>query len=157
MKKVQIVPLSRKAEMRKLYNNYLTELASFNYDISFDKLGEPIDKWFDFYWIERQRFPFYLIIDGKPAGLCLVRELDDSAYEIAEFYILPEHRRDGNALWFALEISNLFEGNIEFSAKHTNPRAMRFWDKFISCFSSSSSADNDGWRIWKIDTNTKKK
>lgn len=59
MKKIQTVPLSRMEEMRKYFYEYLIELSEFDPDIKFDDKGVPIYNWFDCYWDDKDRFPFY--------------------------------------------------------------------------------------------------
>lgn len=150
MRKIQIVPLSRMEEMRKYLNLYLTELSEFDPDIKFDEKGMPIYKWFECYWDDKDRFPFYFIIDNEIAGLAMIRELGNMLYEIAEFYVCPEYRKDGNAIWFATEITNLFEGQFVFSTRFTNPRAIKFWDKFAKLFELNEYHDDEIWRNWTI-------
>ena len=153
MRKLQIVPLSRMEEMRKMFNEYLTELSQFDPDIKFDENGVPIYAWYDCYWEEKQRYPFYFILDDNIAGLAMIRELENMCYDIAEFYVAPEYRKDGNAIWFATEITKLFEGQFTFSTRFTNPRAIKFWDKFAKMFESNSYVDDDIWRSWSIRKN----
>lgn len=150
MRKIQIVPLSRMEEMRKYLNEYLLELSEFDPDMKFDEKGVPIYRWFDCYWEDKDRFPFYFIVDNKIAGLAMIRELDNMLYDFAEFYVCPEYRKDGNAIWFATEITNLFEGQFVFSTRFTNPRAIRFWGKFASLFDSNEYDDDKIWRSWTI-------
>lgn len=150
MRKLQIVSLSRMEEMRKMFNEYLTELSQFDPDIKFDERGVPIYAWFDSYWEEKQRYPFYFIVDNNIAGLAMIRELDSMFYDVAEFYVCPEYRKDGNAIWFATEITELFEGQFVFSTRFTNPRAIRFWGKFAKMFESNEYTDDEIWRNWTI-------
>ena len=150
MRKIQIVPLSRREEMRRILNEYLIELSEFDPDIKFDDKGIPIYKWFDYYWVDRDRFPIYFIIDNNVAGIALIRELENRVYEIAEFYVLPEYRGNGNAIWFASELTNLFDGEFVFATRHTNHRAIRFWGKFAEMYEGSEYYDDPIWRNWTI-------
>ena len=150
MKSLQIVPLIRMEEMRKYFYAYLIELSEFDPDIQFDDRGTPLYTWFDNYWTDNDRFPIFLKIDGKIAGLALIREIGNMKYEIAEFYVLPEYRKDGNSIWFASEITNLFEGEFTFSTRLSNHRAVNFWNKFANLFESNSFSDDEMWRTWTI-------
>ena len=150
MKNIQIIPLARREEMRKYFYDYLIELAQFDDEIMFDESGTPIYKWFEYYWQDKDRYPIYLIIDNKVAGLAMIREVEDMINEIAEFYVLPEYRKDGNAMWFAGEVTRLFEGQFIYSTKFTNSRAIRFWDKFSASFESNEHQDDEVWRTWTI-------
>ena len=154
MKKIQIVPLSKMEEMRKYFYEYLVELSEFDPDIKFDEKGTPIYNWYECYWKDKKRYPFYLIIDNKIAGLAMIRELDDMFYSIAEFYVCPEFRKNGNAMWFALQLTELFDGQFEFSTRFTNPRAIKFWDKFVKLFENNEYLDDEIWRNWIIRKNS---
>ena len=149
MKQIQIVPASKKEEMRLMLYKYLTELSEFDPDIKFDENGTPIYKWFDCYWEDKDRFPIYLIIDGQVAGLALIREMDNMEYDYAEFYVEPQFRGNGNSMWFATEVEKLFDGKFTFSTRHTNPRAIKFWGKFASHYKHDVS-DDEIWRNWVI-------
>lgn len=153
MKYLQIVPLSKMEEMRRYLFEYLTELSEFDPDIKFDDKRVPIYKWFDCYFEEKERYPIYFIIDNKTAGFVMVRELKNMVYEIAEFYVLPEFRKDGNAILFATEITNMFAGEFIFGTKFTNPRAIKFWDKFSKLFNKNEMVDDEIWRTWTIRKN----
>lgn len=153
MKKIQIVPLSKMEEMRKYFYEYLVELSECDPDIKFDEKGAPIYNWYECYWKDKERYPFYLIIDNKIAGLAMIRELDNMLYDIAEFYVCPEFRKDGNAIWFALQLTELFDGQFVFSTRFTNPRAIKFWDKFAKLFESNDYLDDEIWRNWTIRKN----
>ena len=153
MRSLQIVPSIKREIMKKYLYEYLTELSEFDPDIKFNEKNEPIYKWFDCYWEDKDRFPLFFKNDGEIAGIALIRELDDMLYDISEFYVCPEYRKDGNAIWFANEITKLFDGEFVFSTRFTNPRAIRFWDKFASLFESNSFTDDKIWRNWSIRKN----
>lgn len=150
MRKIQIVPFSKSEEMRKYFYEYLTELSQFDPNIKFNEKGIPIYQWFDYYWKEKERYPMYFMVNNQVAGLALVRELEDMVYEVAEFYILPEFRGNGNAIWFATEITKLFDGQFEISTKFSNPRAISFWGKFVKLFNECEVSDDEIWRNWII-------
>ena len=154
MKKIQIVPLSKMEEMRKYFYEYLLELSEFDPDIKFDEKGTPIYNWYECYWKDKERYPFYLIIDNEIAGIAMIRELDNMLYDIAEFYVCPKFRKDGNAIWFALQLTELFDGQFVFSTRFTNPRAIKFWAKFAKSFECNEYFDDKIWRNWTIRKNS---
>lgn len=150
MKKITIVPQIKMEEMRQLLYEYLTELSEFDPDIKFDERGAPIYRWFDCYWVDKDRFPIYFMFEEKIAGFAMIREMGDMVYDFAEFYVKPEYRSGGNAIWFAREITNLFDGEFVFSTRFTNPRAIKFWGKFADSFGSHMVVDDEIWRNWTI-------
>lgn len=159
MRRIQIVPLSRKEEMKKYFYDYLNELSQFDPDIKFDENNIPVYKWYDCYWEDKDRYPFYLMVDDCVAGIAMIRELDNMIYDFSEFYVFPKYREKDNSLWFAKEITNLFQGQFVFSARFTNYRAIKFWNKFSQLFAENEYLDDDIWRSWtirKIDSKTHK-
>lgn len=149
MRKISIVPFDRKDELRKYLNEYLIELSEFDTSIKIDKKGIPSYKYFDCYWTNAGRYPIYLKIDDLICGFALVRKLEDNTMEIGEFCVFNEYRKDGNATWFAQELISFFDSNFTFSTRHSNIRAMRFWEKFVSELDFTTH-DKDNIRTWNI-------
>lgn len=151
MKQIQIVNLSEKEHFRNLFYEYLMELSQFDKDILFDINGTPIYKWFDAYFVDKDRYPFYFKIDNKIAGIAMIRILNDNKFEIAEFYVCKNFRGNGNAIWFADELLKLFDGNFEFSTKLANIRAVKFWNKFSARYNHKNFNDEQcsNWIIYK--------
>lgn len=134
MEKISIVGKEENNELKKLLDEYLVEIAKFDNGVKFNKKGEPVYKWFDLYFKDKDRFPFYYIIDGGIAGFALVRELENKKYEIAEFCILDGFRGNGNASKFAKMLCDYFDGQMEFSTNLKNQNAVKFWSKFVKGF-----------------------
>ena len=153
MRKIQIVSQLKIEQLRKLLNEYLNELSSFDPDIKFDESNTPIYKWLDCYFTDKDRFPIYLLINNEIAGFALIREMKYMQYDFAEFYIKPSFRKDDNALWFAQQIVNLFDGEFTFSTRFTNPRGIKFWTKFANLYPDNQFEDDDTWRNWIVRKN----
>jgi len=150
MRNLRIVSISNKFTFRDMFDIYMKELSNYDDTIAFDDMGKCKYKYFDAYWQERERFPFSFYINDKCVGFTMIRELNPKNYEIAEFYVKPDYRKDGNALYFAGEVLKLFEGDFEFSTKLKNARACRFWDKFVNTFDSTKSLNDNDERFWNI-------
>jgi ribosomal protein S18 acetylase RimI-like enzyme len=82
---------SRREVLRALLSDYLTELAA-NEGAAGD--GPPVYGWFDLYWSDPGRVPFFIEAGGAVVGFCLIRVMDDG-WNIAEFGIRPDSRRTG--------------------------------------------------------------
>ena len=146
MEKIEIVGFSEKENLRNLLNQYLIEIAQFDDGVVFDKNGQPIYKWFDCYWNDCKRFPMYYFEDGELAGFALVRKIGSGKYEIAEFCILQNFRRNGNASKFAKKICDFFDGQMEFSTNLKNAPAVKFWEKFSKNFNRVEVFEQNGRR-----------
>ena len=150
MRKLRIVSINNKSVFRDMFDIYMKELSNYDDTIVFDDMGKCIYKYFDAYWQERERFPICFYKGNECIGFTMIRELNPERYQIAEFYIKPDYRKDGNALYFAGEVVKLFEGDFEFFTKLKNARACRFWDKFVNTFDSAKSSDESDERFWNI-------
>lgn len=150
MRKIQIVSRMEEGKLKKMLNQYLLELSEFDPTVEFDKKGIPKYRWLKNYFLDKDRFPIYLMIENKVVGFALIRELGSKSFEIAEFYVLPKFRDSGNAMWFAKSITDLFGGEFCFSARVENKRAIRFWDKFVLDFKTQSVEIKNCYKIWKI-------
>jgi len=81
--------------LRALLDDYLSEFArSEGVQPDLDKDGRPDYPWFERYWDEAGRLPLGFWSGRTLVGFCLVRD-DGEAWQIAEFYVAPRHRRRG--------------------------------------------------------------
>ena len=91
----------------------------------------------DYYWVEPDRYPFIVIVDGKLAGFALINQhtyFPDSQYSVAEFFILRKYRRRGIGRQAAVDIFDRFAGRWEISKLSTNVTALRFWSDVIKSY-----------------------
>jgi predicted acetyltransferase len=91
------------------------------------------------YWSEPNRHPFLFRVDGKLAGLALVKQGSEisgnpAAWDMAEFFVLRRYRRHGIGSQAAQEIWRQFPGAWEVRVMQTNLPAQEFWQRAISAF-----------------------
>ena len=70
MNKIVIVPTLKKFELKRMFNDYLKELSSFDDSIKFDENGEPIYRYFDCYFSDKDRYPFFFCENDLIVGFC---------------------------------------------------------------------------------------
>lgn len=150
MHDIRIVSLRDKKDYREYFNNYLTELSKYDKSIEFDEKGLPKYKYFDYYFKDDDRYPYWLYLNNEIAGIAMVRELGDEKYEIAEFGVIEDYRGNNNALSFAKLLLDNFMGDFVFSTDLINIRAVKFWDKFVKNYTNTNFFDQDGRREWSI-------
>ena len=122
------VPASEKRDFWRMLQAYVAELAPLVNLQPVNGVYPYTD--FDLYWQEEQRWPFWAALNGERVGFALVRfapELD--AMQMAEFFILPEHRRDGNGLVFAQGLLTRIPGPWKIRQIAANTGAIAFWRK----------------------------
>ena len=126
---VEIVPVrvEDKAELWTRMQAYMAELMQFGNFAPVDGVFQY--PWFDLYWKEPGRHPFWALADGKRAAFALVH--CEGRTEMAEFYSFPEFRRTGVALDFARQIIKRFPGAWEISQYRAHIAAVTFWHRVI--------------------------
>lgn len=126
----ELVSHADKTELWPELQTYLGELAHYSHDL------KPVDgifayDWFDDYWIEADRWPFWAVVDGERAGFALVRREEDGAMEMSEFYIRQAFRCTGIGLCFARLLLARFPGAWIISEFADNTTAIAFWRRVV--------------------------
>lgn len=120
-------------QMMELYNYDFSEFS----DDDINEYGYFGYSHIDDYWNEEGRYPFFIRVDEKLAGLVLVRScceynnLSDS-HSIAEFFVMKKYRRKGVGKVAAMKIFDMFPGGWEISQWSNNLPAQNFWKQIIS-------------------------
>lgn len=91
----------------------------------------------DDYWNEEGRHPFFIRVDGKLAGLVLVRSCCEhnnlpNPHNIAEFFVMKKYRKKGVGREAAIKIFDMFPGGWEISCWTNNLPAQNFWGKVVT-------------------------
>ncbi|MEJ1969896.1 MAG: hypothetical protein WDN03_14860 [Rhizomicrobium sp.] len=125
---VVLVPEDDKPLLWDKLQDYILELTAYG-------THQPVDgvfdyPWFDLYWREPNRFPFWAMVGGERTAFALVH--CEERTEMAEFYSFPAFRRTGAALAFARQVVKRFPGPWTLSEYRTNHGAVAFWHKVIA-------------------------
>ncbi len=129
---VRIDPV-KKSEKPELFAELQDYIDGFREYDTIEKVNGAYEyKYFDSYWEDEDRWPFWAIVDGKRAGFALVRIEESGEYEMAEFYIRPEFRRGGYGLDFAGQLLARFPGVWLITEYAANTSAVKFWHKVIA-------------------------
>jgi predicted acetyltransferase len=152
---IEIQPAS--LEDKTILRN-LMELYAYDFS-DFDQCDVDADGLFgynrlDHYWTEPGRYPFLVRVEGKLAGLVLVRTLDESKTDpvrsIAEFFILRKYRHHGIGKEVAHRIFDMFPGQWSVAQVENNQPAQAFWRKVISEYTQGNFQEtwfnNEEWK-----------
>jgi predicted acetyltransferase len=89
----------------------------------------------DHYWIDTDRHPYLIRVDGKLAVFVLIRleTLKDGRRRtnMSEFFIMRKYRRQGIGRAVASHMFDLYPGNCEVAQLLCNHAAIAFWRKVI--------------------------
>jgi len=130
------IEFNQKQLLAGMMQNYLGELRTFAETQEDDNGIFDLGPYFDLYWQEAGRHPFFIFHDGALSGFALVREYDSLAFEMAEFFILPEHRRLKIGARAATTLFRRFKGNWRVAQHDGNTPAQVFWRKVIGQFTN---------------------
>lgn len=120
-------------QMMELYNYDFSEFSDDDIN-EYGYFGYPR---IDDYWNEAGRYPFFIRVDGKLAGLVLVRSCCEynnlpNPHNIAEFFVMKKYRKRGVGKAAAMRIFDMFPGGWEVSQWSRNVPAQNFWGKVIA-------------------------
>jgi predicted acetyltransferase len=95
------------------------------------------------YWSEPDRYPFLVKVNGRLAGLTLVKrgsEISDSeaVWDMAEFFIVRAYRRQGIGMQVAHEVWRRLPGPWEVRVIQSNCTALNFWQRAITTFTGEA-------------------
>ena len=110
------------------------------------------------YWSDPNRRPFLVRVDGKLAGLVLVKkgsELsgDETVWDMAEFFVVRRYRRRGIGTYVAHEVWRQVPGPWEVRVMESNYSAHLFWAHAISSFAGEavlSGCVEKGGQFWRV-------
>lgn len=131
--RLQKVPFEQKGQLFDMMQIYIREFSRFE-PVEPDENGIYPYPPFDSYWKEKDRHPYFIMVDGKRAGLVLVnrnhyvRMLHQSR-SIAEFFVLPEYRRLGVGSRAARMLTESFGGWWQLMMHPKNEPSHGFWQR----------------------------
>ena len=140
MNAVRIRPVTadEKSALWDMLQTYIGELSAYTG-------GKPTDgmypyAYFDPYWTDANRSPFWAVADDRHVGFALVyREGADGAMRMAEFYIRPECRRNGRGKDFAQQLLLRFPGAWRIRQIVLNQPAVAFWHRVLEGWAYSET------------------
>jgi predicted acetyltransferase len=115
------------------------------------------------YWSEADRHPFLVTIDGRLAGLILVKrgsEIsgDATVWDMAEFFILRGYRKRGIGTQAAHQVWKNLPGRWEVRVMESNLLASRFWVNAISKLTGETvrptrmKSGTECWRLFSFES-----
>lgn len=106
------------------------------------------------YWRDPWRHPFLLRAGDKLAGFALVHGRSrlsgaDGTHDMAEFFVLRRHRREGVGERAARELFGRFRGPWEVRERPANVQAIAFWRRVIERYTGGRFREvlwaDDAW------------
>lgn len=139
---VEPILLEQKSVFVQMMELYMYDFSEFS-DNDINEYGYFGYPRIDDYWNEAGRFPFFIRVEGKLAGLVLVRSCCEynnlpNPHNIAEFFVMKKYRHKGIGKAVAMKIFDMFPGGWEISQWMNNLPARKFWEKVVSEYTNGN-------------------
>jgi predicted acetyltransferase len=139
---ITIAEKSEQPILENLMQLYLYDFSEICGD-DCDEQGRFEYEYLPRYWVEPERHPFLIRVDGKHAGFALVRlrteaPEDPPPHSVAEFFILRKYRRQGVGEQAAFQIFDRFPGPWEVAEIPENVGAIHFWRRIIDTYTGGN-------------------
>jgi predicted acetyltransferase len=146
---IEVTPASvnERPILRHLMELYQYDFSEFdNADLS--PMGLFDYPYLDHYWVEPERTPFLVRVDGNLAGFVLVARYNyltglKDTWVMAEFFILRKYRRKGIGEHVARFIFEQFPGAWQVGQICENPTASTFWRNVINRYTQGDFLERD--------------
>lgn len=124
--RLELVPFEHKVDFQRIFQTYLKELSIYTDAKAVD--GIFAYPYFDAYWGEEGRWPYWLVgKDGQIGGFALVRKAEDGIFQMAEFNVVKAWRRMGLGAYLLEALMAKYEGKWSVEYLLANVEADEFW------------------------------
>jgi predicted acetyltransferase len=160
---IEVIPATSEQEsiVANLLELYAHDFSEFR-DVELNQDGRFGYRNLPLYWLEPNRYPFLVWVDGKLAGLILVKKGseisgDNTVWDVAEFFVVRRYRRRGIGSEIAHQVWKRFPGRWEVRVMESNP-SHHFWEKAIAEFTGeaipSVRVEKGGtpWRLFSFNS-----
>lgn len=142
--KVELIEVkeSEKSVLRQLMELYAYDFSQFD-SADVNEHGLYGYTYFDHYWTEETRYPFFIRVDGMLAGFVLVNQYcyvakDAGTRSIAEFFVMRKYRRRGVGRLAAVQVFDRFPGKWEVIQHEANEPSKIFWEGVIRAYTQGN-------------------
>lgn len=160
---VHVVAAARVQEpiLTNLLEPYIHDFSEFHF-VELGQDGRFGYKGLSDYWTEPDHHPFLITADNKLAGFALVKKAraltgDHQVWDMAEFFVVRAHRKQGVGLAAAHQVWKLFPGPWQVRVMNVNRGALEFWQRAIDTFAGQhidpAPIERDGktWAVFSFD------
>ena len=138
---ITIAPVQKdqKETLRNLLEKYLYEFSQYE-PADVNDMGLYGYTYLDNYWTDKNRYAFFIRVDGKLAGFVMVNNHNDAGIEakiktdfsMSEFFVMHKYKRMGVGSYAVKYILSRFKGKWQISYAQINKPAAAFWNKVVN-------------------------
>ena len=133
--KLKQVLLEDREILKNLLEKYDYEFSQYD-GRDVNKLGLYGYQYLDYYWNEKNRWAYFIEVDGKLIGFVMVNdysEVEDrkTDFVIAEFFVMYKYRCLGIGKEVFFRLLDLHKGTWQLKRHPKNIPSVHFWNKVI--------------------------
>jgi len=137
LKQVQIEDREILANLLEKYDYEFSQYD--NRDVN--RLGLYGYKYLDCYWLEDNRWAYFIEVDGHLAGFVMINEFAEAEdrktdFSVAEFFVMYKYRQKGIGKQAFFMAVNLHRGKWQLKRHPKNLASVLFWDKVVNEYTS---------------------
>lgn len=126
---------SEKSVLRQLIELYAYDFSEYD-GADVNEHGFYGYRYFDHYWTEDARQPFFIRVDGKLAGFVLISDYcyvleGPGARSVTEFFVMRKYRGKGVGKAATRSLFDKFPGKWEVNQMGENKTSKIFWEKVV--------------------------
>lgn len=140
--KLKLVQLEEREILSNLLEKYDYEFSQYdNRDVN--KLGLYGYQYLDYYWTEKNRWAYFILVDENLAGFVMINdfpEVDDreTDFQMAEFFVMYKYRRKGVGLQAVYKVLDMHRGRWQLKRHPKNLSSVYFWNKVIEKYTNGN-------------------
>ncbi|MCL2564598.1 MAG: GNAT family N-acetyltransferase [Defluviitaleaceae bacterium] len=131
---LRLVPLDEREILLNLLEKYEYEFSQYN-NRDVNKLGLYAYPYLDYYWIEKNRWAYFIEVDGKLAGFVMVHthpyKDTETDFNLAEFFVMYAYRRSGIGKEAFFKTLDIHKGQWQLAYIPKNEPSAHFWHKAV--------------------------
>jgi predicted acetyltransferase len=131
---IEPVLKEEKEILRNLLEKYSYEFSQYE-DTDVNNMGLYGYTYLDHYWVENNRFPFFIKLNNKLVGFIMVNDYQEvkieTNYAMSEFFIMYKYRKMGIGTYTAKYIFDKFKGKWQLMYHPKNIISKIFWNKVV--------------------------
>ena len=137
---IEPIRIEQKSVLMQMMELYSYDFSAYS-DDDLNECGYFGYPCIDAYWNEPGRHPFFIRVDGKLAGLALVRSCSEyvqmnAPHSMAEFFVMKKYRCKGVGRSAARMVFDRFAGGWEIAIWSNNANAKCFWSKVVEDYTA---------------------
>jgi predicted acetyltransferase len=127
---IELIKIEEKEILRNLLEKYLYEFSPYE-ETDVNNLGLYGYDYLDHYWVEQNRFPYFIKVENTLAGFVMVNDYPEknikTDYTLSEYFIMYKYRRRGIGKYAAKCVFDKHKGRWQLKYHPKNIVSEKFW------------------------------